>query len=239
MKKKTLVSWSSGKDCAWTLYRLQQDPNYEVLGLFSVLSEPVDRIAMHTTRKRLVELQAEAIGLPLYTAYLPEHPCSNQVYESVMEKAVSAFKQAGIECIAFGDLFLEDIRQYRETKMAGTGLEVIFPLWKIPTDQLIREMLDAGLETYISSVDLKALPASLAGQRITRELIETLPSGIDPCGENGETHTIVVDGPMFQSRITVSIGAMTEANGYAYADIIPGELIPKSALCSHWNCRLP
>ena len=221
MKKKTLVSWSSGKDCAWALQVLRQDPNYEVIGLFSVLSEPTDRIAMHTTRKALIDRQAQAIGLPVHYAYLPQAPCSNEVYESVMRQAVAEFKSLSIECMAFGDLFLEDIRAYRESKMAGTGIEVIFPLWNQPTGQLMASMLEAGLETYISSVDLKALPASCAGKKLTAELVASFPEGVDPCGENGETHTIVVNGPMFAERIEIELGEVTVRDGYAYADLIP------------------
>ncbi len=219
MKRKTLVSWSSGKDCAWALHCLRSDPTIEVVGLFSIITAGTERIAMHTTRLELVRLQADAIGLPLHLAYLPEHPCSNETYEAVMAQAIQGFIAQGIECIAFGDLFLEDIRAYRESKMHGTGIKALFPLWAMPTQALAQVMLDSGIETYISSVDLSALPRSYAGRRVTADLLDSLPDGIDHCGENGETHTIVVDGPMFQQRVPVEIGAITAANGYAYADI--------------------
>jgi uncharacterized protein (TIGR00290 family) len=221
MKKKTLVSWSSGKDCAWALHTLRQDPSVEVVGLFTVLNEQSERVGMHTTRLALLQQQAAAAELPLHIAYLPEHPCSNEKYDAVMGKAVADFIAQGIQCIAFGDLFLEDIRAYREAKMADTGIELLFPLWNTPTDALAQQMLASGLETYISSVDLAKLPADVAGQPWTAELLETFPEGVDPCGENGEIHTIVVNGPMFTQRIDVSVGPITEEHGYAYADILP------------------
>ena len=176
---------------------------------------------MHTTRLELLQQQAAAAQLPLHIVYLPEHPCSNEKYDAVMGTAVADFIAQGIQCIAFGDLFLEDIRAYRESKMAGTGIELLFPLWNIPTTELAQQMLAGGLETYISSVDLANPPASVAGQRWTNELLATFPADVDPCGENGEIHTIVVNGPMFAQRISVTVGAISDAGGYAYADILP------------------
>ena len=220
MRRKTLLSWSSGKDSAWTLEVLLRDPAVEVVGLFSALNGRVDRVSMHATRSELLRLQAQAAALPLYTISLPE-PCTNEEYEFRVGKAVAGFAAEGIVCMAFGDLFLEDIRQYRERNLAGTGIEPLFPLWKRPTRELALEMLDAGMETYISSVDLKKLPLSFAGRRWTRELLEELPSGVDPCGENGEFHTIVSGGPMFKERIEIAVGEIVQRDGFGYADIIP------------------
>jgi len=220
MSRKTLLSWSSGKDSAWALHVLKQDPAVEVAGLFSSLNETHNRVSMHSTRAELLGLQAEAAGLPLKTISLPD-PCSNEQYAEIMDEFINTIKADGIECIAFGDLFLEDVRDYREKQMAGTGIEPIFPLWQIPTTELAEQMLDAGLEAYISSVDLKQLTADYAGRRWSRELISELPEGADPCGENGEIHTIVVDGPMFEKRIEVEVGEVIERDGFAYADIVP------------------
>ena len=220
VRKRTLLSWSSGKDSAWALHVLRQDPTVEMSGLFSVLNARFERVSMHSTRTELLCRQAEAAGLPLHTTNLPD-PCTNAEYEAIMAESVSALRAKGIECIAFGDLFLEDIRQYRERQLTGTGIDPLFPLWQVPTVELAGQMLAAGLEAYISSVDLKKLPASFAGRRWSRDLLDELPTGVDPCGENGEIHTIVVAGPMFEKRIEVEVGEVVQKNGFAYADIIP------------------
>lgn len=218
--KKTLLSWSSGKDSAWALHRLRQDATLDVQGLFTVLNQKYERVSMHATRLDLLRRQAEAVQLPLQLIRLPD-PCSNEQCDAIMREFIAGAVGKGIERIAFGDLFLEDVRRYREAQMAGTGIEPIFPLWKIPTDQLAEQMLAAGLETYVSSVDLKKLPAKYAGRKWSRELLKEFPAGIDPCGENGEIHTVVVAGPMFDKPIPVRIGETLERSGFAYADIIP------------------
>ena len=220
MRKKTLLSWSSGKDSAWVLHLLRQDPRFELVGLFSTLNERFNRVAMHSTRAELLRRQADAAGLPLQTINLPD-PCTNECYEAIMGRFVSESVAEGIECIAFGDLFLEDIRHYRERQLSGTGIEPLFPLWRLPTSELAEQMLAAGLQAYLSAVDLKKLPASFVGRPWSRELLSELPSGVDPCGENGEFHTIVVAGPMFEGRIEVEVGDVVERNGCVYADIIP------------------
>ncbi len=220
MRKKTLLSWSSGKDSAWSLYVLRQDPAIEVVGLFSVMNEQANRVSMHATREVLLQRQARAAGLALETIYLPD-PCTMELSNTVMGEFVARVAARGIDCIAFGDLFLEDIRQYREEQLKSTGIEPLFPLWQIPTVKLAEEMLAAGLEAYISSVDLKKLPAGFVGRQWTRELLKELPAGVDPCGENGEFHTIVVNGPMFEKRIEVEVGEVVQRTGFAYVDIIP------------------
>jgi uncharacterized protein (TIGR00290 family) len=220
MKKKTLLSWSSGKDSAWALHLLLQDPTIDLLGLFTVMNEKFDRVSMHSTRRELLERQAEAIGLPLEILNLPD-PCTNERYDAIMREFIAEAVRRRIGCMAFGDLFLEDIRNYRMNQLKGTGIEPIFPLWGIPTKPLVEEMLSAGLEAYVSSVDLKKLPAHLAGQKWTQDLIAQFPPGIDPCGENGEIHTIVVGGPMFPRTLPVRIGEVVERDGFAYADIVP------------------
>jgi len=220
VRKKTLLSWSSGKDSAWALFVLRQDPAVEVVGLFSVLNERFNRVSMHATRAELLCRQADAAGLPLHTINLPD-PCTDEQCDAIIGEFVAEFATRGIECMAFGDLFLEDVRQYREEQLSGTGIEPLFPLWRIPPVELAERMLAAGLEAYISSVDLKKLPASFAGRRWSRDLLKELPMGIDPCGENGEMHTIVVSGPMFEKRIEVGVGEVVQRNGFAYADVIP------------------
>jgi uncharacterized protein (TIGR00290 family) len=220
MKKKTLLSWSSGKDSAWVLHLLRQNTGIKILGLFTVINQKYNRVSMHATRLEMLEQQANAVGMPLHTINLPD-PCTNEQYDAVMRHFVMESVSNGIECMAFGDLFLEDIRKYRENQLKGTGIEPIFPLWKIPTAELAEQMLSAGIEAYVSSVDLKRLPSHFAGRKWSRNLLKELPQDCDPCGENGEIHTVVVGGPMFTKSIPIKIGEIVERNGFAYADIIP------------------
>lgn len=218
--KKTLLSWSSGKDSAWALDRLQHDPRIELLGLFTVMNVKYNRVSMHATRLEMLERQADAVGLPLQTIDLPD-PCTNEQCDAIMRQFVMKSAARGIECMAFGDLFLEDVRKYRENQLKGTGIEPVFPLWAIPTRELAEQMLSAGVDAYVSSVDLKKLPSRVAGRKWSRELIAELPQECDPCGENGEIHTVVVGGPMFLNAVPVTVGETVERNGFAYADIIP------------------
>ncbi len=220
-QKKTLLAWSSGKDCAWALHLLRQDPEVEVAGLFTLINKRSGRVSMHGARLELVELQAEAAALPLRTIELPD-PCPDEEYGAVMEKFVKDAVARGVGYMAFGDLYLEDIRRYREERLEGTRIEPLFPLWGLPTDELAEDIFAAGLEPYVSSVDLQKLPAEFAGRRWSRELLSEFPPEIDPCGENGEFHTVVVAGPIFSDPIPVKIGETVERNGFAYADIIPG-----------------
>jgi len=215
-----LVSWSSGKDCAWALHRLQNDPRYEVAGLFTVIDAKQGQVPMHTTRLELLKIQVAAIGLPLEIIELPS-PYAEDKWQEMMRQFLHETALRGISCMAFGDLFLEDIRHHREAQMAGSGIEPLFPLWDEPTDELAVEMLTGGLEAWITSVDLKKLPAELVGRQWTIELLQELPEGIDPCGENGEIHTIVVNGPMFKTPTPVRLGKTYEKNGFAYADLLP------------------
>jgi len=220
LRKKTLLSWSSGKDSAWSLLRLQQDPQIDLRGIFSVMNERHDRVSMHATRRDLLVRQAVAAGLPLRTISLPD-PCTMEQCDDIMKRFVAACAAEGIEALAFGDLFLEDIRRYREKQLQDTGMEPLFPLWGNPTRQLAEEMLSRGLKAYVSSVDLRKLPADIAGRTWSTELLAELPEGCDHCGENGEMHTIAVAGPMFQRPISVSVGETLQRDGFAYADIVP------------------
>lgn len=220
MKKKTLLSWSSGKDSAWALYLLRKNPKIDLVGLFTVMNQKYNRVSMHATRLEMLQRQAEAVSMPLQTINLPD-PCTNEQCNDIMWHFVRQAAAEGVQCMAFGDLFLEDIRKYREDQLKGTGMDPLFPLWGIPTGQLAEQMLSAGLEACISSVDLKKLPSRFAGRRWSSDLLKEFPEGIDLCGENGEIHTVVVGGPMFQRPIPFRVGEIVERDGFAYADIIP------------------
>jgi uncharacterized protein (TIGR00290 family) len=222
MKTKTLVSWSSGKDSAWALHVLRDDPAAELVGLFSTAGEKHGRASMHATRVELLGRQAHAAGLPLEIIWLPE-PCTAEQYGNVMQRFIEESAARGVRRIGFGDLFLEDIRRYREKQLRGTGIEPVFPVWSTATRELAEAMLAAGLEAYTSSVDLKKLPIDFVGRKWSRELIDELPADCDPCGENGELHTIVTGGPMFRESIPVRVGRTVRRDGFAYADILPAD----------------
>jgi uncharacterized protein (TIGR00290 family) len=216
---KTLLSWSSGKDSAWALHALRQKPEIEVVGLVTTMNSAFDRVAMHGVRRSILEAQAAAAELPLHVVDLP-WPCSNDEYERLMGDFVAAQVSKGIEAIAFGDLYLEDIRRYREEKLTNTGLRPLFPLWQIPTDELANDMIAGGLETYVSTVDPRRLPASFAGRRFDRSFLADLPEGVDPCGENGEFHTCVSAGPMFVHDVSITLGEVVERDGFVFADLV-------------------
>ena len=217
-----LLAWSSGKDSAWSLHALRQDPALEVVGLLTTLNEAYDRVAMHAVRRALLEAQAEAAGLPLVVVRIPS-PCPNETYEAAMAAAVADARARGITGIAFGDLFLEDIRRYREKQMSGTGLSLHFPLWGRPTAALAEAMIDGGLQARITCVDPRVMPEDLAGAAFDRALLDRLPAGVDPCGENGEFHTFAWDGPMFRRPVPVRGGEVVTRDGFVFADLIPVE----------------
>jgi uncharacterized protein (TIGR00290 family) len=221
---KILVSWSSGKDSAWMLHVIRSEGLGEVGGLLTTVNEAAKRVAMHAVRTELLQAQADAAGLPLITVQIP-HPCPNEIYEAQMSTAITKAKAQGFTHVAFGDLFLEDIRRYREERMKGTALVPMFPLWMRPTDELAREMIGGGLEAYLTCVDPRVLPASFAGRRFDAELLADLPAGVDPCGERGEFHTCAVAGPMFAKRISVKPGVVVERDGFVFADLVPGSVV--------------
>jgi len=216
---KTLLSWSSGKDSAWTLHRLRADERYEVVGLLTTINAAHDRVAMHAVRIELLRLQAEAAGLPLWPVFIPS-PCSNEEYEAAMSTAIADAKAAGIACIAFGDLFLEDIRAYREAKLMPTGITPVFPLWGADTRALADEMIEGGLRARITCVDPRVMPRELAGRDFDRDLIAALPETVDPCGERGEFHTFAYAGPMFKTPIAIESGEIVERDGFVFADLL-------------------
>jgi uncharacterized protein (TIGR00290 family) len=213
-----LVAWSSGKDSAWTLHRLRQAGEVEVVGLLTTVGSEADRVPMHHVRRRLLEAQADAAGLPLRAVAIPS-PCPNVVYEAAMRDALARAAAHGVSMIAFGDLFLEDIRRYREEKLAGTGITPIFPLWGEPTAALAREMVAGGLGACITSVDTALLDASFAGRRFDAQLLAELPEGVDPCGERGEFHTFVHDGPMLHRPLAVVPGEVSARDGAVHLDL--------------------
>jgi len=217
--KRVALSWSSGKDSAWSLHLLRQDPDIEVAALITTINEQFDRVAMHAVRRELVELQAESVGVPLWKVPLP-WPCSNEEYEARMGAVCDRAISNGIQAIAFGDLFLADIRAYRERQLAGTGLEPLFPLWQLPTRELARQMIAAGLRARITCIDPKHLPREFAGRDFDANFLRDLPPAVDPCGENGEFHTFVYAGPMFQNPIPVATGEIVDRDGFIFADLM-------------------
>ena len=215
---RLLVSWSSGKDSAWALHRLHQSGAYDLAGLLTTVNSAFDRVAMHSTRRALLEAQARAAGLPLFPVPLP-WPCSNAEYESRMRDACASAVASGVEFVAFGDLFLEDVRRYREDHLTGTGLEPVFPLWGEDTRRLAEEMIDNGLRARLVCVDPRKLPAEFAGREFDATLLRDLPPGVDPCGENGEFHTVVYAGPMFREPIPIESGEVVERDGFVFTDV--------------------
>jgi uncharacterized protein (TIGR00290 family) len=217
-RKRILLSWSSGKDSAWALHLLRQQSDVEVVGLLTTVNEQFDRVAMHAVRTDLLRQQAECVGLPLQLISLP-FPCSNEVYEERMRAAIGAAQSDGIEGIAFGDLFLADVRQYREKMMDGTGITLLFPLWGCSTTELAREMTAGGLRAQITCIDPRCMPAELAGKEYDDEFLNALPDWVDPCGENGEFHSFAFDGPMFNRPVEFTAGETVERDGFIFTEL--------------------
>jgi uncharacterized protein (TIGR00290 family) len=215
--KRVLLSWSSGKDSAWALNLLRRDPTIELCGLLTTINSEFDRVAMHGTRRTVLEAQANAADLPLWIVPLP-WPCSNEVYEQRMADTCKRAVVEHIDAVAFGDLFLPDVRAYRENQLKDSGLEPLFPLWQIPTDALAREMIAGGLRARLSCVDTKQLSGEFAGREFDASLLHDLPAEVDPCGERGEFHTCVYAGPMFTSPLTLETGEVVDRDGFVFAD---------------------
>jgi uncharacterized protein (TIGR00290 family) len=219
-KQNVLLSWSSGKDSAWTLHVLRQQADVEVVGLLTTFNEAFDRVAMHAVRHELVAAQAAATGLPLVPVMLP-YPCTNEVYENRMRMAIAEAKASGVTHIAFGDLFLEDVRQYRVRLLAGTGVDPLFPIWTTAEDtpDLARQMLGAGVRAVLTCVDPNQLSSRFVGRQYDESLLADLPSGVDPCGERGEFHTFCYRCPQFSTEIPVTVGDVVEREGFWFADL--------------------
>ena len=218
-RPKALISWSSGKDSAFALHEIRRIGEYDVVGALTTVTDTFARVSIHGVRQGILRAQCEAAGLPLRIVPIP-YPCPNKTYEARMGKAVAKAAADGLTHMIFGDLFLEDIRAYREQKLAGTGITPVFPLWQRPTVALAQAMIESGLEAYLATVDLKKLPAEFAGRKFDAQLLADLPDGVDPCGENGEFHTCVVACPMFSKRLAVTTGERVERDGYAYCDLV-------------------
>ena len=214
------MSWSSGKDSTFALAAARTDPELEVVGLLVTLNAAADRVAMHAVRRTLLEAQAERLGLPLHVVEIPS-PCPNDVYAEKMAAAMHAAEADGVQRVIFGDLYLEDIRAYREQALADTPIDPVFPLWRRPTDALAREMIAAGVRAVLTCVDPQQLPAGFAGRAFDESLLSELPDGVDPCGENGEFHTFVWDGPGFSSPIDIEVGEIVERDGFVFCDVSP------------------
>lgn len=218
-RAKALISWSSGKDSAFALHEVRRAGEFEVVGALTTVTETFGRVSIHGVRQEILSAQLDAAGLPPRIVPIP-YPCPNEIYEARMGEAVASAVRDGITHIIFGDLFLQDIRAYREQKLTGTGITPVFPLWGRPTLQLAQQMIGSGFEAYIATVDLKKLPADFAGRKFDVQLLTDLPGGVDPCGENGEFHTCVVAGPIFAQRFAVTPGERVERDGYAYCDLV-------------------
>jgi uncharacterized protein (TIGR00290 family) len=219
-RPKALIAWSSGKDSGWALHLARLAGGYDIVGALTTVTDTFGRVSIHGVREELLKAQLEAAGLPATIVRIP-YPCSNEIYEARMAAAMQDAIAAGVAHVIFGDLFLRDIRAYREEKLKPVGVTPVFPVWEMPTDAMAHDMIAGGVEAYLATVDLKKLPASFAGRRFDQELLADLPAGVDPCGENGEFHTFVAAGPMMQGRVAVRVGETIERDGYAYADLIP------------------
>ena len=219
-RPKAYISWSSGKDSAYSLYVARQQGEVEIVGMLTTLTEPFARVSMHGVREVLLDAQAAAAGLPVIKVGIPS-PCPNEVYEARMGAAMDDAKAQGVTHMVFGDLFLEDIRDYRLAKLSPIGIECVFPLWLRDTTELANEMVASGLRATITTVDPKQLDRSFAGRTFDADLLRDLPESVDPCGENGEFHTLATHGPMFSSGISTVTGEVVERDGFIFADVLP------------------
>jgi uncharacterized protein (TIGR00290 family) len=215
---KCMLSWSTGKDSAWMAHVLRKRGDVELAGVLTTVNESVQRVSMHAVRMELLDAQAEALGLPLWKVPIPS-PCPNEIYERAMSHAVARAVHEAFTHIAFGDLFLEDVRRYREERLAGTGLSPVFPLFGADTAALAREMIGAGLAARITCVNLAVLDRSFAGREFDMSLLADLPASVDPCGERGEFHSFAYDGPMFRHPIPIRHGIVVERDGFVFADL--------------------
>ena len=225
-RPKALVAWSTGKDSAWALHEVRRAQEVEVVGLLTTVTSEFGRVSMHAVRELLLDRQASAAGLPCRKVRIP-WPCGNEVYEREMAEALSEARRAGVTHVVFGDLYLTDVRAYREARLAGTGITPLFPLWGRDTSRLAQELLAAGVEATLTCVDPRRLDRSFAGRPFDEQLLAALPAGVDPCGENGEFHTFVSAGPMFSSRLDVAVGDVVEREGFVFADVVPAGGTPR------------
>ncbi len=221
-RPKTWLSWSTGKDSAWALRQMREQGEFEVVALLTTLTTTYDRVAMHAVRESLLDAQAEAVGLPLVKVPIPA-PCSNAIYEQAMDEAMQQARAQGVTRVVFGDLFLEDVRRYREEKLTACGMAALFPLWGLDTRALAAKMVAAGLRACLTCVDPKQLDPEFAGRTFDASLLADLPPGVDPCGEKGEFHTFAFAGPMFRAPIPVQTGEVVQRDGFFFADLLPAQ----------------
>lgn len=220
MGRKTLISWSSGKDSAWTLHVLRKDSSIDVVGLFCTVNKAFDRIAVHGVRIDLLKQQAQSTNLPLHIVYIP-YPCNNEEYLNVMKSFITEAKKEGVECFAFGDLFLQNVRRYREKLLKGTGIAPLFPIWGISTKILSKQIVSSGLRAMITCINTKQIAAEFSGREYNQSFLDDIPENIDPCGENGEFHSFAFDGPMFQNPIEIILGEAIYRDGCCFTDLLP------------------
>lgn len=224
-RPKIWLSWSSGKDSAWALHKLRTSSEFEVTALLTTINQDAGRVAMHAVREELLEEQARAAGVPLVKVPIPAR-CSNLVYETAMAAAVAQARASGVLHMAFGDLFLEDIRRYRDEKLCAVGVTPVFPIWGLPTAALAREMVSAGLRAYLTCIDPMKLNPSFAGRLFDHQLLDELPAAVDPCGENGEFHSFAFAGPMFSRPLEAKTGQIVERDGFIFADVLSESAAP-------------
>lgn len=232
---KAWMAWSSGKDSAWALHVTRQQDLVDIVGLLTTVTDAYGRISMHGVREELLHAQAAAVGLPFHVVRIPA-PCSNDAYEAKMQEALAIAGRDGVTHVVFGDLFLEDIRAYREAQLARVGMTGVFPLWKRDTTALAREMIDGGLKAHLVCVDPRRMPRHPAGRAFDEALLRELPDGVDPCGENGEFHTFAWDGPMFSRPVAVAVGETVEREGFVFTDLVGSR---SSAQTATWRSPLP
>jgi len=218
-RKRALLAWSSGKDSAWTLHVLRQSGDVDIAGLFTTVAQDSGRVAVHDVRPELLDAQAAALGLALHKIPIPR-PCPNAVYEAAIAAFITQAKREGITHVAFGDLFLQDIRRYRERQFASSGVELLFPLWGLPTRSLAEEMTASGLRAWITCVDPRQAPREWAGMLFDADFVRRIPEGVDACGERGEFHTFAFAGPMLHAPIAARVGEISERDGFVYADVL-------------------
>jgi uncharacterized protein (TIGR00290 family) len=222
MAIRAWMSWSSGKDSTWALEAARRDPEVTVAGLLVTVNAEADRVAMHAVRRSLLEIQAARLGLPLHIVEIP-YPCPNDVYEAQMTEALDAAARDGVNAVVFGDLFLEDVRQYRERSLEGTGMRPLFPLWSRPTRKLAQSMIEGGVGAVLTCVDPVQLDPSFVGRAFDDDLLRELPEMVDPCGERGEFHTFVWNGPGFSAPIPIRTGEVVARDGFVFCDVVPFE----------------
>jgi uncharacterized protein (TIGR00290 family) len=219
-KPKALIAWSTGKDSAWALHEIRKDGHYDIVSAFTTLTEGRDRVTVHGVREDLLRAQLDAAALPSIPVRIPD-PCPNDVYQRAMTEALAQAKAAGVTHVVFGDLFLSDLRAWREARLSEASMTAVFPLWRRPTDRLARDMIAGGVRAHLATVDLKRMSASFAGRSFDDNLLSDLPADVDPCGENGEFHSFVTAGPMFAKPVPIMVGETSVRDGFAYADLMP------------------